>query len=90
MEMKGEDLWLDHIMAKASWPQPSDDLHARIMQSISHTAVAPMRWGFSLSGLAMAAFALGFFYHAPAGYSADTDAAYYSDTHYEYSNLLGS
>jgi len=97
MEQKhNNDIWLDYVMAKASWPEPSADLECRIMQRIDRDyAMVPQEsqtWrSMSLAALVLAGFAAGFFYQSPAAKNmVYSDAAYYSDAHFVYSNILGS
>jgi hypothetical protein len=96
MNKENEDLWLDHIMAKASWPEPSADLHVRIMQKIDGGSIRapkdnPIWRTLSFTGLVFVGFAIGCFQQSPVvNNMVYFDAAYYSDAHFEYSNILGS
>lgn len=96
MDSKNDDLWLDHILAKATWPEPSDDLHARIMQRATYdvlpaTRREQMRWAAMAAAFVMAGFITGSLYTSSATtQSSGADAAYYSDSNFEYSNFLGS
>ncbi len=96
MHANDDDIWLDHMLAKTTWPDPSADLQDRIMGRIGGpvfpAAYAGQKWqALSLAVLVMFSFAVGFSSNVSGGQGVTyADGSYYSDTHFEYSNLWSS
>lgn len=97
--MNNEERWMNDVMARATWPAHSSDLHDRIMARVNNNNVLPFGFrysGLKLSALAMAAMLAGFYIGTlgttlPAANTAlaYNDTAYYTGSGLTMAGMFG-